>query len=103
MFTVVQTIIDLKTKTHQPPSKVNITSQDRLTLHWIPSHTGHLGNEIADRLAKLGTDNNNYGNTREKPLPPISTSVGKYALNQWAENEHQVIWKRLPKKNTASS
>ena len=70
---------------------------NRLTLHWIPSHTGHLGNEIADRLAKLGTDNNNYGNTREKPLPPISTSVGKYALNQWAENEHQVIWKRLPK------
>ena len=70
---------------------------DKLTLHWIPSNTGHLGNEIADKLAKLGAGTNNYGNAREKPLPPISTSVGKYVLNQWAENEHQVIWKRLPK------
>ena len=29
---------------------------NRVTLSWVPGHEGHMGNEVADRLAKRGAD-----------------------------------------------
>ena len=32
----------------------NLTRRNKVGLNWIPGHEGHLGNEVADRLAKRG-------------------------------------------------
>ena len=31
-----------------------ISETNTVSIKWMPGHEGHLGNEIADRLAKLG-------------------------------------------------
>ena len=68
-----------------------VSEKNDLTLHWIPSHLGHRGNEIADRLAKLGTGTNTYGPALLLPVP-ISTSHTKQVLNNWAMVNHQTQW-----------
>src|ERR1700743_1750891 len=40
-----------------------------LTIHWIPSHHGHEGNEVADELAKEATRSAFLG-----PQPPLPLS-----------------------------
>ena len=33
-----------------------LSEKNNVTLTWIPGHSNHKGNEIADRLAKRGTN-----------------------------------------------
>ena len=30
-------------------------------MNWVPGHEGHMGNEVADRLAKRGVDQQTHG------------------------------------------
>ena len=84
-------IIHQKTVTECKKLLNEVTKENQLNLHWIPSHIGHRGNEIADRLAKLGTGTNTYGPALLLPVP-ISTSHTKQVLNNWAMVNHQTQW-----------
>ena len=54
-----------------------------ICINWIPGHTGQLGNEIADRLAKLGADMEADG---AEPRVAISQCVIKSATEKWFRN-----------------
>ena len=76
--------------------KINMLSQEnRITLHWIKAHVGYSGNEIADRLAKRGTNENI--NEENEPIIPVSAQVIKRKINVWAEVKHKVRWKSKTK------
>ena len=64
---------------------------NQIVLHWIPAHKGYIGNEQADTLAKLGTNQTTEG---PEPRVPISQSVLKEEINKWIEMEHNENWKK---------
>lgn len=43
---------------------LNMASTYKTTIQWIPGHTGVQGNEMADRLAKAGLDQDNICNNK---------------------------------------
>ncbi len=61
-----------------------------VTMNWVPGHEGHLGNEIADRLAKRGTKTEFIG-----PLPviPCDKGVNHRKIRKWAGDRHKDKWK----------
>jgi ribonuclease HI len=94
--TAVHIISDCKsalqsiTKCHTSPNHLvrkiameidHLPNQTELSLQWVPSHVGIHGNEIADGLAKQGT---------EKKMPededqvPLSVEDHKAAMTRWA-------------------
>ena len=85
-------IIHQKTVTECKKLLNEVTKENQLNLHWIPSHIGHRGNEIADRLAKLGTGTNTYGPAL---LVPVSASHSRQALNKWEKQQQQIYWENL--------
>ena len=60
-----------------------------ICINWIPGHTGQLGNEIADRLAKLGADMEADG---AEPRVAISQCVIKSATEKWFRNRQDQDW-----------
>ena len=60
-----------------------------LKLTWIPSHVGHLGNEVADRLAKRGSK---LKFTGPEPVIPISNKYRKTMIKEWSKKIHQAEW-----------
>jgi ribonuclease HI len=65
---------------------------NNITINWIPSHVGYLGNEVADRLAKLGSYGNETHRTRPEPYIPVSISNSKTLIKDWGQKLHQEIW-----------
>ena len=61
-------------------------------LIWIPAHLGHRGNEIADRLAKLGSSMNDKYVTCPEPYAPVPISYINGKINEWADKAHQRKW-----------
>ena len=62
---------------------------NKVSIHWIPSHVGHLGNEVADRLAKRGAQDVEGNRTIQVP---ISVSNTKQMLNKLALGKHEERW-----------
>ena len=60
-----------------------------VTIVWIPSHVGFVGNEVADRLAKLGTRN-------PQNQPKVDTGRTKAffrnAIRKWGCKKHTERW-----------
>ena len=71
-----------------------IGKRNRLALHWIPSHRGHLGNEVADRLARLGTGSNTYGPALLIPVP-VSNGYIKQQINSWVTKNYDKYWTNI--------
>ncbi|XP_043465741.1 uncharacterized protein LOC122500735 [Leptopilina heterotoma] len=62
---------------------------NRVTLFWVPGHSGFICNDKADKLAKTGAREQFIG-----PDPPVGVSGKCLALefNQWLAVEHQREW-----------
>ena len=64
-----------------------------MTLEWIPSHSGFVGNELADRLANgstRGPDPLTF--TGPEPVLPISSQSIKTAVKCWQRRLHTKSW-----------
>ena len=66
---------------------------NKITLNWVPGHEGHMGNEVADRLAKGGVSQPTHG---PGPWVPASNCVLKKAINNWCDVLHEEKWTRRP-------
>jgi ribonuclease HI len=62
---------------------------NKIELKWIPGHEGHLGNEIADRLAKRGAEMEIEG---PRPLLPISYTIIRTRIKEWEKEKHFKMW-----------
>ncbi len=69
-----------------------LAKNNTVRINWIPGHSGHRGNNVADDLAKLGVKQRILG---PEPIIPISTATQKDELKKWANNEHQKYWTNL--------
>ena len=81
----------------QNKKKVN---SEALSLNWIAGHADILGNELADREARLAAISQTSATPRHllpkilcKPLP-LSISAAKQDHNARIQNEWQRLWKR---------
>ena len=69
-----------------------LAENNSVRLNWIPGHSGHRGNNVADNLAKLGVKQKTSG---PEPIIPISTATRKDELKTWANKKHETYWKNL--------
>ena len=65
-----------------------LATGNNVTLNWIPGHCGHLGNEVADRLAKRGAD---LPAEQAEEVPVPQTHI-KSLIKNWATKRHQTRW-----------
>jgi ribonuclease HI len=70
-----------------------LTTKCKLTLLWVPGHTGLEGNEEEDQLANKGSETNFIG-----PEPFFGYSSMKYKsdLNEWIEQRKKDHFSDLP-------
>ena len=67
-------------------------SRNNVKLVWCPGHTNILGNEEADRLAKIGSETPFFG---PEPAVGISYGIAKRCLNDLLTHEHNAHWKKV--------
>jgi hypothetical protein len=65
----------------------------------VPSHEGIFGNEVADQLARTGSE---YLFTGTEPACSISIGVAMKAVRDWTNRNHQKYWEsfELPQKRS---
>ena len=61
-----------------------------VTLQWIPGHEGHMGNEVADRLAKRGAARSDT--CGPLPLIPVPKAHTKQLIKEWGHKKHKEEW-----------
>ena len=59
---------------------------NEVIISWIPGHSGHPGNEVADNLAKLGANRIQEG---PKAIIPIAEAVMTDEIKRLGINMHQ--------------
>ena len=62
-----------------------------ITINYIPAHTGQNGNEIADRLAKMGAKNTNTNITT--PMLPITRNYYKDKIKRLVRGKQNEEWR----------
>ena len=68
-----------------------LARNNTVNISWIPGHEGHMGNEVADRLAKIGTSMEVVG---PEPVIPINSSTLKLQLKEWEKEQHNKEWSK---------
>ena len=77
----------------QCKSQLNKLGQmNQVTVQWIPGHQDYKGNEVADRLAKAGTEMTND----EGPTPriPVTKQLSRQLIKEWGLKMHNREWKQ---------
>ena len=69
---------------------------NKVTLSWIPAHSGFEGNELADTIAKAGSANEN--NSATSVLLPIPRSISYAALRRKTREDWKISRKVDPPK-----
>ena len=62
---------------------------NQLMINWIPGHEGHMGNEVADQLAKRGLHKTVLG---PEPIIPLNATINKQQIRNWALRQHNKEW-----------
>ena len=70
-----------------------ITESNKVSLVWVPGHSGIEGNEIADQLAREASQTRTFG---PEPMLPVSQQACKTALRDWCQNKTLASWLAHP-------
>ena len=69
----------------------DLCGNNKVTLMWVPGHEGIDGNEMADKLAREGTEKRFTG---PEPKIGVSVNVRKRLVKEWLRREHIRAWTR---------
>jgi hypothetical protein len=58
----------------------------------VPGHKGIVGNEMADQLARMGSE---HPFTGPEPACGISIGVAKKAVREWTNRNHEKYWESI--------
>ena len=72
---------------------ISLARKNKVELLWVPGHTGIIGNEKADELARAGAAQKLRG---PEPALGISKQVTKTTTDRWAQQEHLSRWNSTP-------
>lgn len=75
---------------------LTLAKHNRVTLAWVPGHTGVAGNEHADTLARRGSERPFIGPEPAFGIP--KTSV-RGLIKRWMHEEHRNHWHSIPRLN----
>ncbi|PNF22726.1 hypothetical protein B7P43_G07139 [Cryptotermes secundus] len=84
--------INLKLVWNGHVTLMELAKHNRVQLIWVPGHEGIAGNEIADRLAKIGAQ---HPFTGPEPACGISIGVATKAIRDWTNMNHKKCWRSL--------
>ena len=65
----------------------NFSRHGLVRIIWVPGHSGVIGNEIANQLARRATDLINIDVNSAKPF-----SASRLEMRSWAEEAHKTLW-----------
>ena len=63
---------------------------NEVIIQWVPGHEGHMGNEVADRLAKRGAMEPFWG---PEPGLPLTNTFFKNLIREWGRDLHNKEWR----------
>jgi ribonuclease HI len=83
-YTISKTIYNLH-------HNLNTTSTNHyMSIEWVPGHTGHYGNELADKLANIRSTNQSM--EPEANQPPTPHAHYKHKISSHILNKHKKKW-----------
>jgi hypothetical protein len=69
---------------------LELAEQNKVTLFWVPGHSGVEDNEKADQLTKLGADEPLLG---PEPFCGIMKKTTRRVIDLWAHSKARMAWK----------
>ena len=83
-------------KTVTVPSCIDVLNQlgqnNTVTISWIPGHSGHVGNEVADECARLASTILTQG---PQPHLPVAIRHCNRQVLEWVSLNHSRQWLKL--------